>query len=180
MSNVYTLVGCLHTQCSSRITNFRLGDTLRQIDMDDSMDAEIEDSDSESDSEEAVEFVSFSDEDDDEDDNSSSDAQQESAESVPTNSVLWNYFKKIQNDVGQAYPRVYKSGTFWIEPPLPFFALQQKLDPAALYLPRVFLWLPHLLIEGDSIECPSCADGKLTVKQWNTNPHARRVIDLDG
>ena len=38
--------------------------------------------------------------------------------------------------------------SFWIYPPEPALVLRrQKFDPTILYLPRVFLWLPHFLVK---------------------------------
>jgi hypothetical protein len=42
---------------------------------------------------------------------------------------------------GNAVPKCYKEGSFWIRPPEPFFALQENnLKPTGLYYPSVFIW----------------------------------------
>ncbi|KAF7722529.1 hypothetical protein EC973_003056 [Apophysomyces ossiformis] len=98
-----------------------------------------------------------------------------------TNGALEEYFASIQNRlVLDGYPYEYKIGTFWINPPAPFFALRNnKLVPTMLYYPRVFLWLPHhLLVGGETLQCPTC-NHLLEVKAYNKSPRARRVVDLD-
>lgn len=92
----------------------------------------------------------------------------------------------------QKMPSCYKNGTFWIHPAQPFFALQKAmntgdgLNPSGVYHPPVFLWLPHLLEGQPKIMCPNSECGlymkqtnPMTIKCWNDNPIARRVIGLD-
>src|ERR1700683_3861340 len=51
----------------------------------------------------------------------------------------------------------YTSASFWIHPPEPAFSLSHHhFDPHLLYRPRVFLWLPHFLVE--TLRCPSCKE----------------------
>ncbi|KAJ7436935.1 hypothetical protein FB451DRAFT_1453390, partial [Mycena latifolia] len=78
-------------------------------------------------------------------------------------------------------------GSFWIHPPAPFFALQEKdLKPTGLYYPSVFIWFPHLFKLGTTLTCPNqgCAHFQSThrpleIKGFNDKPLARRVIGLD-
>ncbi|KAJ7486906.1 hypothetical protein FB451DRAFT_1082409, partial [Mycena latifolia] len=78
-------------------------------------------------------------------------------------------------------------GSFWIHPPAPFFALQEKdLKPTGLYYPSVFIWFPHLFKLGSTLTCPNrgCAHFQSThrpleIKGFNDKPLARRVIGLD-
>ncbi|KAG2216224.1 hypothetical protein INT45_006930 [Circinella minor] len=77
-------------------------------------------------------------------------------------------------------------------PPDPYFALHNPAPeilklredesydykPIMLYLPKVFLWLPHLLIE-KKLKCPeSNCNSNLKVKGYSKNPPTRRVVDL--
>ena len=93
---------------------------------------------------------------------------------------------------GNALPMCYVQGQFWIHPPDPYFAMRKGvncpggLSPDLLYHPPVFLWLPHLLDEKPYLcPLPGCQNFKkltipLTIKGWNDNPIARRVVTLDG
>jgi len=85
-------------------------------------------------------------------------------------------------------PLCYMKGTFWVRPHDPYFAMTKSaqsvdgLNPNTLYYPTVFVWLPHLLdlspLRCKNVECQqkNCV---LTVKGWNDNPVARRVVALD-
>ncbi|MGB9152082.1 MAG: hypothetical protein WCD70_03235 [Alphaproteobacteria bacterium] len=94
--------------------------------------------------------------------------------------VLSEYFQNLQERLRKEdMPREYQNGTFWIVPKLPFFALRKSLTPEALYLPKVFLWIPHIVLKSDhNLKCPSCSTD-LETKGYNKNPHARRVVDMD-
>ncbi|KAJ7681913.1 hypothetical protein DFH06DRAFT_953146, partial [Mycena polygramma] len=52
------------------------------------------------------------------------------------------------------------------------------IGPDLLYQPRVFVWLPDTLLD-KKIRCPFCDKGDMTPGGWNSNPVARRVVDLD-
>ncbi|KAG2216099.1 hypothetical protein INT45_001361 [Circinella minor] len=100
------------------------------------------------------------------------------------NGVLANYFSSIVNRIkvkDNGYPSEYRRGTFWVEPKAPFFALREQnlLNPTPLYYPRVFLWLPHLLID-KPLSCsePGCKEIKLDYKGFFSDPCARRVVDM--
>lgn len=96
-----------------------------------------------------------------------------------SDSTISQYLKKLQSGIKtNETPSAYRNGTFWIYPNQAFFALRKKVSPTALYLPRVFLWLPHLLVDIKNIKCPSCKNS-LSVKGWNEKPSARRVVDVD-
>jgi len=84
-------------------------------------------------------------------------------------------------------PKCYQQNQFWIRPDDAYFAMHKaevspdSLSPHLLYIPPVFVWLPHLL-EDKTLKCqnPQCHQHPLTVKGWNDNPVARRVVSLDG
>jgi len=64
--------------------------------------------------------------------------------------------------------------SFWIYPPEPTLVLRrQKFDPTILYLPRVFLWLPHFFVK--TLNCPKCR--KPLEKNGALRP--RRITDVD-
>jgi hypothetical protein len=68
----------------------------------------------------------------------------------------------------------YAPASFWIHPPEVTFDLSHHhFDPHLFYRPRVFLWLPHFLIE--TLQCPSCR-GAL---EKNGALAPRRIIDVD-
>jgi hypothetical protein len=93
---------------------------------------------------------------------------------------------------GKDLPECYKTGTFWIRPPHPFFAMRKSCHsvdgpiPDSLYHPVVFLWLPQLLsdkpILSQNLACKHFQQESkpMTVKGWNDNPIAHCVVDLDG
>jgi hypothetical protein len=96
--------------------------------------------------------------------------------------------KELKHD---SLPMCYIQNQFWIYPADPFFAMRKAahsasgLQPDPLYRPSVFVWLPHLL-QDDKLTCPmpNCKNYKksnnpLTIKGWNDNPIARRVVALD-
>ena len=62
-----------------------------------------------------------------------------------------------------------------------YFALKRGEKAEYLYRPRVFLWIPHVLIPNglEGIRCPKCYY-KCQTAGYNKNPHARRVVDLYG
>jgi hypothetical protein len=98
-------------------------------------------------------------------------------ERIKDNTVLASYFETLQKRLSKENkPKEYEQGTFWVLPPQPFFALRQSRSPSQLYHPRVFLWLPHLLVS-ETLKCPDCKSN-LRVKGWNTEPRARRIVDL--
>ena len=119
------------------------------------------------------------------------------SDDAPVSGVTSTYLAGLKEKLsrqmkGNDLPACYKTGTFWICPPHPFFAMRKSCHsvdgpiPDSLYHPVVFLWLPHLLSD-KPILCQNLAckhfqqEGKpMTVKGWNDNPIARRVVDLDG
>ncbi|KAI9493017.1 hypothetical protein BDB00DRAFT_788249 [Zychaea mexicana] len=87
--------------------------------------------------------------------------------------------KQVVDDVRQyGEPRQYKNKSFWIYPSDAFFVLREKLDPKMLYLPRIFIWIPHILVKHFQVtlKCVSC-NGELKSKGYNNI--GRRVLDLD-
>lgn len=88
------------------------------------------------------------------------------------------YFRELQYKLSKETRDIEENlrQTIWIEPPLPYFSLRGQIpDPSPLYLPRVFVWRPHLR---QKLACKFC-NGSLVVKGWNKKPHARRFIDLE-
>ncbi|KAF8078355.1 hypothetical protein FPV67DRAFT_1385023, partial [Lyophyllum atratum] len=83
-------------------------------------------------------------------------------------------------------PNCYKSGTLWIHPKDPLFALHSTKNnpggysPTGLYHLPVFLWLPDCLPgRPDEFICTRCGVGHPLVRNgWNNKPVARRVRDL--
>ena len=70
---------------------------------------------------------------------------------------------------------VQSSPSFWINPPEPSILLsQRRFEPTALYRPRIFLWLPHFLV--DKLYCPTC---KTIVLEKNGVLRPCRIIDMD-
>ncbi|KAF8321954.1 hypothetical protein F5887DRAFT_904347, partial [Amanita rubescens] len=114
-----------------------------------------------------------------------------------TSGIIETYLASVKNKLiaelhTQALPSCYQNGSFWIHPPQPFFALKKSmnsidgLNPSSIYYPAVFLWLPNLLDEKHKIMCPNPECGfykkganPMTIKCWNDNPIARRVVGLD-
>jgi hypothetical protein len=67
------------------------------------------------------------------------------------------------------------SPSFWIHPPEPAFSLcHHRFEPTLYYRPRVFLWLPHFLV--NTLHCPSCHGGIL---EKNGALPPRRITDID-
>ena len=109
------------------------------------------------------------------------DTEEFISDSLPEESVISLYLESIQNRLSREdYPSEYARGTFWIEPMMPFFMLKKNKKVESLYHPRVFLWIPHLLLsEGlAAIHCP-CCKSKMETKGFNKQPHARRIVDID-
>jgi len=59
---------------------------------------------------------------------------------------------------GKRMPKCYQQHQFWIHPHDAYFAMRRAqvsadgLSPHPLYMPPVFVWLPHLL-EGTKLKC---------------------------
>ncbi|KAI7875757.1 uncharacterized protein EV154DRAFT_606811 [Mucor mucedo] len=88
--------------------------------------------------------------------------------------------EKIQARLStEEYPSEYERGTFWIEPMMSYFIHKNNKKIEDIYQPRVFLWIPHLLIDEKlaGLCCPTC-DSKIETKGYNKLPHARRIADL--
>ena len=80
--------------------------------------------------------------------------------------ILETYLATIKGNImssleGAHLPSCYQQGQFWMYPPSPYFAMyrtERSLgsdvpNPAGLYYPAVFLWLPHLLDLASTITC---------------------------
>ena len=135
--------------------------------------------------------------DSDSDSNSDPDSDFDSGEfkhSEPTEGVIRTYLASLKAKLsveihGGQLPNCYKQGQFWIRPPQPFFAMYNAevsadgIHPESLYYPEVFVWIPTVLSD-KPLFCkePHCEQThrKLSVKGFNDNPIARRVISLDG
>jgi hypothetical protein len=104
--------------------------------------------------------------------------------SVPQGSVVDRYLKKIQDKYRNCSksnkPDIYKEDTFWIHRKLPAFVLDKKVDPDALYEPKVCLWFPeYFLTENHKVfKCvyPGC-NFDMKLNGFNTNPRARKIYD---
>ena len=97
--------------------------------------------------------------------------------------------EKLQHELdSHGRPVCYENNIFWMLPPDPFFALCKSqsstagLDPSSLYYPKVFVWLPESLIGRGVITCWYYQDKShpMTIKCWNDNPVAHRVVGLSG
>lgn len=115
---------------------------------------------------------------------------------VPNSGVIRTYLAELRESLSSEIsihgtPKCYKQGHFWIRPVEPYFAMRNALAssegvaPEVLYHPSVFLWLPHLL-DNTVLTCqnPNCIHFQKTGKPlspngWNSDPIARRVVDLD-
>ncbi|OBZ82605.1 hypothetical protein A0J61_09343, partial [Choanephora cucurbitarum] len=101
--------------------------------------------------------------------------------SLPEESATSLYLESIQNRLSREdYPSVYARGTFWIEPMMPFFMLKKNKKIEFLHHLQVFLWIPHLLLSEwlAAIHCP-CCKSKMETKEFNKQPHARKIVDID-
>ena len=109
---------------------------------------------------------------------------------VEESSAVDRYLQTIQNRIKEDNkkdasrsprpPKEYRNGTFWVHRKDPAFALRDQLElsPEILYQPRVFLWFPHHLVT--NLKCPKCTiPTTFFVKEWNTQPRARRITDID-
>lgn len=139
------------------------------MDVDRDNDEEIEELDDEN-------IVNLDDDEDIELDQTEFEAIDNIAGSLPEDSVVSNYLEGIYNRLkGGNEPAEYQKKTFWVHHESPSFAISKKTKPDSLYIPRVFIWLPHYIKK--DLKCPTCSS-KLEIKGYNTEPRARRVIDL--
>jgi hypothetical protein len=69
----------------------------------------------------------------------------------------------------------FSPATFWIHPSEPAILLSRhRFDPTLYYRPRIFLWLPHFLVE--TLHCPKCKTGVL---EKNGALCPRRITDIN-
>lgn len=70
--------------------------------------------------------------------------------------------------------RSYSPPTLWIHPPEPSLLLSRyRFDPATLWRPRIFLWLPHFYVK--QLHCPHC--NHILEKNGAADP--RRICDVE-
>lgn len=92
-------------------------------------------------------------------------------------SWLYAYFinelgPQLQEKSGRnvAKPLEYEMNTFWVKQPDPIFSLCSGIHQISLknlFMPQIFLWLPHFLVE--NIACSNCNNNKLE-KKWTCCP----------
>jgi hypothetical protein len=89
-------------------------------------------------------------------------------------------------------PPCYDSKHLWVYPHDPVFeAKSNPFDPTPYYLPDVFIWAPHWLLDGTAkkkkrrgkesktgIVCPNGCHAILKSHGWASNPPARNVFDI--
>ena len=69
----------------------------------------------------------------------------------------------------------YSPSTMWILPQDPVFHLSRhRFNPAVLFRPRVFLWLPHFFVQ--TLYCPKCKSKAL---EKNGPLCPRRIVDCE-
>jgi hypothetical protein len=69
----------------------------------------------------------------------------------------------------------YSLPTMWILPLDPVFSMSRhRFDPTILYRPRIFLWLPHFLVQ--ELYCPNC---RSRILEKNGPLAPRRIVDLE-
>ncbi|KAI7856603.1 hypothetical protein BDC45DRAFT_533566 [Circinella umbellata] len=88
------------------------------------------------------------------------------------------------------FPNCYKNNTFWVYPESSYHSQHvfekkntiPKPSPLKLYKPRVFIWIPHLLVPDRKIDYPTCPmtlkSKHLQAQGWATTPFARRICNL--
>ena len=139
---------------------------------------------------------SSSDSDSDLNDSGNSDG---SRHSEPKEGVIKAYLTMLKaslsDQIGprsKQLPDCYKQGQFWIHPRHPFFSMDKAaisaggITPESLYFPDVFVWIPTLLNGDNKLVCKDhkCVRSgvnskELSIKGFNDNPIASRVITLD-
>lgn len=101
--------------------------------------------------------------------------------SIPENGWLDKYLSEVQDmvkdqDSAKGQPENYSQGKYyWIIPGNASLVLQGTLDPTTLYLPKVFIWLPHRLLK-KKLTCPTCK-AEISSSEWVKKTKARRIID---
>ncbi|KAF9001636.1 hypothetical protein BDZ89DRAFT_1050403 [Hymenopellis radicata] len=134
------------------------------------------------------------DEDDDPLDTTQEQIDRESEEDEVKDGVLQLFLlgilKSLKSEIASTgQPRCYESGTFWIRPKDPSFALYSSLRSTGntavsanvLYHRDVFIWLPQLLPGcPNSFVCECGAAKPLNLNGYNDNPIARCVKGPQG
>lgn len=75
-----------------------------------------------------------------------------------------------------------RDGHLWIEPPNPVLAMWQSVhvgkrpSPDHFYLPKVFVWVPHVTFPWYEVRCGKCG-GKGSPKGWPEAPRRAYMHD---
>ncbi|CEP10479.1 hypothetical protein, partial, partial [Parasitella parasitica] len=79
--------------------------------------------------------------------------EDESSSEISKGGFLDQYFKSIQNGIEPKNPYTNKA-TYWIQPPVPNVSSFSKAakHPEWFYYPKVFLWMPHALMDPSASE----------------------------
>src|SRR5882762_7797117 len=91
----------------------------------------------------------------------------ESDAEIPVSGIVQTYLLELKECLSReiALPQCYQHGHFWIRPKEPYFLMHDALSssdgltPYSLYQPTVFLWLPQLLIDDNTVitcDNPDC------------------------
>ncbi|KAI8146397.1 hypothetical protein BJV82DRAFT_601610 [Fennellomyces sp. T-0311] len=100
-------------------------------------------------------------------------------ESLDNEGIVASYLRKVRDEKIKGIAKYYRQkNKFWIEPDPVFHCLDGRpLDSTVLYYPRIFVWLPDLLVP-EKLCCPHC-NAILHKDGLSTDPPARRVVDID-
>ncbi|CEP09030.1 hypothetical protein [Parasitella parasitica] len=116
------------------------------------------------------------------------DMEDEASSEIAKGGFLDTYFTSIQTKIDTKDP-YKKTGSYWIYPPVQNDAVFSKAakHPEWHYYPKVFLWMPHALMNSsiatpnskEKLKCyhPGC-NGNLNLKSFFENPRARKIFDV--
>ncbi|KAI8642089.1 hypothetical protein BD408DRAFT_188872 [Parasitella parasitica] len=116
------------------------------------------------------------------------DREDEATSEIVNGGFLDTYFASIQSKIDTKDP-YKKTKSYWVYPPVQNDAVISKAakHPEWHYYPKVFLWMPHVLMN------PSCAtpnskeklkcshigcNGNLNLKSFFEEPRARKIFDV--
>ncbi|KAI9260268.1 hypothetical protein EDC94DRAFT_648927 [Helicostylum pulchrum] len=110
---------------------------------------------------------------------------EEAGGSTCEDSFVSKYLASIQNRLkGGVMPLEYQKKTYWVDVECEGFDYDTRTNPDIFYRPRVFIWLPDLLISykisGTGkryLKCPECKTANLERKEFSKKTKARRIID---
>ena len=79
--------------------------------------------------------------------------------SLPAGTVIGTYLATVKEAVKEEIkmmgrPMCYQQGSFWINPPDPLLTTSTNVDH--YYQPRVFIFIPHLILPAMKLECLKC------------------------